>query len=283
MFDFHDQGQRWCRVLFCCLAAANAFSSTGTMAAAGDLDATFGQNGSVTIDLPAGSISGRALALQADGRIVVAGGTHWSGSGFVVVRLNGDGSPDTTFGDGGYVSTDFGLFSFATDVAIQPDGRIVVVGDGGNGDFAIARFLGNGALDPSFSGDGKATLALGALIDRVSVKLQPTGAIVISGGEYFVAQYSSDGELDATFGNGGYFQQQFTGYEEAYANAVALNSDGSILVGGIVFAPSSDYSAQDFAVAKYQPNGDLETNFGDNGLVTTDLYESQDYLNDLCI
>ena len=113
-------------------------------AAAGDLDPTFGTVGMVTTDISRSTDIANAVAVQADGKLVVVGQTYknndFSGEDFVVARYNPDGTLDTTFGTGGKVRTDFpGLAAVPSSVVIQPDGKIVVAG----GAFPLFTFLGN--------------------------------------------------------------------------------------------------------------------------------------------
>jgi uncharacterized delta-60 repeat protein len=133
----------------------------------GSLDSCFGAGGKVTVDFNQKSDFATSVAIAADGsgKIVVAGGATVAGSlpYFGLIRLNADGTLDSSFGTGGKLTTDFGFgFSRAQSVAILPSGAIVAAGiaettDFSASDFAVARFLASGALDPSWSGDGRAT------------------------------------------------------------------------------------------------------------------------------
>ena len=131
----------------------------------GSLDQTggFGVDGKLTTDFAGGSDFGYAVALQTDGKILVAG---QSGNDFAVARYNTDGSPDRGFSDDGKQTTDFGPNAFATGVAVQADGKIVLGGtafsSGSTNDFALARYNADGSPDSSFSGDGKQTAPIGA-------------------------------------------------------------------------------------------------------------------------
>ena len=136
-------------------------------AAPGDLDPAFGTGGKVLTSIGASLVTGRGMVIQPDGKIVVAGATDLNnpGSDFVVVRYNTDGTLDTTFDGDGKVTTDFNNKSDAAfGAAIQPDGRIVVVGVSGTNntdkDFAIARYNADGSLDSSFDGDGRTDFAV---------------------------------------------------------------------------------------------------------------------------
>jgi uncharacterized delta-60 repeat protein len=138
----------------------------------GSLDTGFGGgDGIVTTSISAGDDKAHGLALQADGKIIVVGETSGNGKDFAVLRYNADGSLDTSFGGGdGIVTTDFagGSFDVAYRVVVQADGRIVVGGASGSGttDFAVARYLADGSLDTSFSGDGKQTVDLAGSVDE---------------------------------------------------------------------------------------------------------------------
>jgi uncharacterized delta-60 repeat protein len=131
----------------------------------GSLDNSFDGDGMVTTSFTTpGDDVGSGIAVQADGRVVVVG-TSNSGSGnseFAVARFNDDGSLDNSFGVGGLVTTSFsGGDDVGSGIAVQADGRVVVVGTSDNGsgasELAVARFNLDGSLDNSFSGDGRVT------------------------------------------------------------------------------------------------------------------------------
>src|SRR5262249_18000358 len=134
-----------------------------------------------------------AVAMQNDGRIVVAG----TSGNFELGRVNSDGSLDTSFSFDGWVSTDFaGRSDYVSSIVIQPDGKIVVAGSSDHGllnDFAVARYNANGTLDQSFGNHGKATTDFplvnpwGLFEDNAfGVALQADGKIVLAGGGYDV-------------------------------------------------------------------------------------------------
>ncbi|MEG4147060.1 DUF4347 domain-containing protein [Microcoleus sp. Pol12B5] len=232
--------------------------------AAGDLDLSFGTGGSVTTSFSGIWDVPSDVAVQSDGKIVVGGTADVVGD-FALSRYNNDGSLDATFGTGGKVTKDFGLGSSGgSGLAIQPDGKIVMVG-GANQDFGVARYNGNGSLDTTFGTGGTVTTDFGDDFDSARAALiQPDGKIVAVGNSKVasVVRYNSDGTLDSTFGNGG----KVTANVEStisVADAV-LQADGKILVAGE--APSND-----FGVIRYNSNGTLDTTFGSNGKVTTDF------------
>src|SRR5438046_618184 len=153
-------------------------------AAPGDLDTTFGTGGRVVTDF-GGSEETPALALQPDGRIVVAGSSVLVfGFNFALARYNPDGTLDLSFGQGGRVLTSFGRSERARSLALQPDGRIVVAGSSGF-DFALARYNPDGSLDSSFGVGGKVTTdfsGTGRFEEEAhAVALQPDGKIVVAG------------------------------------------------------------------------------------------------------
>ena len=171
-----------------CLVAVAAITITMSWwaparAAPGDLDATFGGGGIVTTRVTPRETSGaNAVAIQADGKIVAAGGTQGSnGERFAIVRYDVDGHLDGTFGHDGRVRTSFAARRcvVADAVAIQPDGKIVAAGiQGCRGSFALARYLPNGKLDPSFGGDGKVVTRFRSgkrYSESFSVVIQPDG------------------------------------------------------------------------------------------------------------
>jgi uncharacterized delta-60 repeat protein len=187
------------------------------------------------------------------------------------------GDLDSSFGDGGRVTTSFGGGDdFASDVVVQPDGRIVVAGStavGGTQDFALARYLSDGSPDRSFSDDGRVTTAFptGEGLERASgVALQPDGKIVASGGagEFAVARYNVDGTLDTTFSGDG-LQTVDVGTYESSASDVAVDALGRIILVGVGrnFDP---VNFMDSAVARLAPDGSPDMTFGYNGVYTLD-------------
>jgi len=223
----------------------------------GSPDPSFGANGVTTIDF-GGSLSsedlGYGLALQPDGKIVVVGtaGRQTGGSfyqrGFGVARLNEDGSLDSSFGVGGRILTLFGFQNAeALGVALAADGKIVVAGADGSGaprfgsgrDFAIARYLPGGTLDPAFGTGGTTTVDFfGGGDEATGVAVQPDGKIVAggsaqtsSGDDFAAVRLTSAGSLDASFGSGGR-ANAFTGGGSSTAEALVLQTDGMIVLAG---------------------------------------------------
>ena len=207
----------------------------------GDLDTAFGPNDDGKLTTAFGRPSqATAVAIQVDGAIVAAGHGRFDGrERFAVARYETDGDLDPTFSGNGKVTTGIGGYSVANGVAIQPDGRIVAAGylHGFSGDyrFALARYESDGALDPTFGGNGKVSTRIGAIgVARANaVAIQPDGGIVAAGVDtednllFALARYGSDGARDASFGDDGVVTTP-TGT----ATAAALQSDGKIVAAG---------------------------------------------------
>jgi uncharacterized delta-60 repeat protein len=261
-----------------------------TQAAAGDLDPTFGVAGMLTTDINRSTDIANAVAVQADGKLIVVGQTYknndFSGEDFVVTRYNTDGTLDTTFGRGGKVRTDFpGLAAVPSSVVIQSDGKIVVAGGAFPlftflGNFELVRYNPNGSLDRSFGNGGIVTTTFPEGSYAFDVALQPDGKIIaagtvfvdfnpgdISDTDFALARYNSDGSLDTTFGNGGTLMNDFFGHEDD-AFSVLIQPDGKIVAVGSANNPASYY---DFAAVRYLSNGTIDTTFGVAGKVSTDF------------
>ena len=275
---------------------------------AGDLDLTFGDGGLVTTDIgafPSSDFAYDLAAVQADGKIVVAGTTYVTGSStdsdFAVARYNSDGSLDTSFGTGGRVVTD--LFRYqsgdnwpsddqAQAVAIQTDGKILVAGysyqvtyQGTQGwDFAIVRYNSDGTLDTSFGVGGTATADLGSVNDYAyGIAVDAAGKLVLagcSGHDFGVARFNSDGSLDTDFDDDGRVITDVTGGSDD-ANGLAIQADGKIVVAGRSYR--GDVTGYDFALARYNIDGSLDTSFGTDGKVTTDFAGGSDEVTGVAI
>ena len=207
------------------------------------------------------------MALQADGKIVVVGaggaGADVVHHDFALARYNPNGSLDTSFSGDGKQTTDFGgLGGFpgegVTGVAIQTNGKIVAVGatggtnpNGNDSEFALARYNANGALDTSFSGDGKQTTEFGGDDAAGGVALQAGGKIVVAGAgglnsDFALARYDANGSLDPSFSGDGRQLTNFGGDDRALG--MALQGDGKIVAAGVGFGTDR---TNDFAVARY--------------------------------
>ncbi len=240
------------------------------------------------------SVDVRGMALQPNGKVVVAGTFTFNNGGqdFAVARFTGNGTLDPTFGIGGRVAIDVrgnGSNDHASAVALQPDGKIVVAGSTtvgtGNNDFAIVRLNLDGSLDPSFGVNGVQTVPFnvgpsGSQDDRATaVAIQPDGGIVLGGlaqvnaagtYDFAVARLAPDGSLDSSFNGGGKQIVSFnlgrggSATNEDRARAVAIQSDGKIVLAGWanIGTAANTYA---FAVARLTPTGILDTTFNASG------------------
>ena len=220
-------------------------------------DMTFGSNGIAN----AGSGSACAMAIQPDGRILVANG------GFDVTRFEADGSLDASFGSGGHASTI--VRGLAYGMALQADGRIVVAGyaepvQGGGAFIALVRYDSLGSLDLSFGSGGVVLSDLQGQARAVTV--QPDGRILTAGGSFQVVRFNADGTLDTGFGSGGQITLPFGDYGwDSLAEAILVQPDDRIVVAG------GAWTHYDFAIARLEPDGSLDRGFGHGGMVTTDF------------
>ncbi len=275
-----------------------------TPAPVGALDATFGVAGKVATPRAGGEAE--AVVVQPDGKIVVAGKstvTTTPGAGgsldFTVLRYNADGTPDAGFGTGGVATAGFpaGRTDEALDVALQADGRIVVVGTtqasvaaGGDVEFGVARFTADGRLDASFGAGGLVSTDFGpGSATANGVAVQPDGRIVVAGNarldfntDFALARYNPDGTPDASFGSGGRVTTNIAGGTRADLGlAVALAPGGKIVVAGRAELGGS--RGDDFGLARYNPNGTLDSGFGTGGVVTTDIGGGSQQANDVLV
>ncbi len=243
----------------------------------GTLDNSFNNDGKITTDIGTGGDEGHALLIQVDGKIIIGGFTvNGTNSDFLIVKYNSDGSFDTDFGINGVVTTDFGTDNdYALSAIVQSDGKIVLAGYStvsSDEVFALARYNVEGSLDSSFGTDGKVTTLIGFEARAYSITLQSDGKIVAVGdtyGGFAVARYNTNGSLDNSFSNDGIEITSFSG-DQMGARGVGITADGKIAVGGYLYEDVGGgllYGV--FALAQYNSNGTLDTNFGISGKVTT--------------
>jgi len=250
----------------------------------GSLDTSFDGDGIVTtpIGLGSGAIA-YAIALQADGRIVLAGQSTESPMGqdtdFALVRYNSDGSLDMGFDNDGKVTTALtpaGCNDVVKAVVVQKDGKIAVVGINCLLDFVVARYNSDGSLDSGFGSNGIVTTAVSGNEYGFAIAQQPDGKLVIAGQApsqggplgFAVLRYEENGSLDTSFSGDGSVITELTGLANAEAHALAVQPDGRILVGGFGINGSGD---TDFSVVRYNANGGLDNTFGTNGIAKAEI------------
>jgi uncharacterized delta-60 repeat protein len=283
------------------LAAALLFAfSTGAHAydpaSYGALDKTFGSLGKQTTSFsPWGDVA-HDVALQSNGKIVLAGhasNTDGTDDDFALLRYNADGNLDTTFGVGGKTTTAFfagpdDRIEQAEGVVVQPDGKIIAAGwtmnPQGQIVFALARYNVDGRLDSSFDTDGLVTTKLRALAEDNAdfirdVALQADGKIVVTGMsfdsvkgkmDFATARYLSNGQLDTSFGTNGIVITPI-GASNDGASGIVIQPDGKIVAAG-QSCNSLDCDTingnYDFAFVRYNANGSLDSSFNDDGKAT---------------
>lgn len=223
----------------------------------GSLDGSFGSGGWTRFDLSGNGRDDVLLSIvqHSNGQVTAAGYMGPAGSrDFVVTRFNLDGSLDASFGSDGIVITDFsGRDDIGRDMAIQPDGKIIVVGNSSD-DFVLARFNEDGSLDTALDGDGWVLTDFAGNADvAMDVLLQTDGQIVVSGftgpvegGNFAIARYNPDGSLDSTFSGDGQATTDFGGGADN-GQGLAIQPDGRLVVVGYT-GPADN---RDFAVARY--------------------------------
>jgi uncharacterized delta-60 repeat protein len=249
------------------VGAAAGPSDTGEFAVAryeagGSLDPTFSGDGMLTTPIAGGGDEARSVAIQSNGRIVVAGTD--SRQRFAVARYRPNGTLDPTFGVNGIVRTDLTpRDDIGYDLVIQPDGKIVVVGVAGqpSPSFAVVRYRRDGTLDPTFGEGGKVLTKYEGGVAR-AVALQPNGRLVVAGYNGYglaIARYRADGSLDPTFSGDGTIGHVVN---PIFALDVALQPDGKIVAAG-------DFDIFRFGVARFTSDGRLDRTFSRNGIVST--------------
>lgn len=270
------------------LTGFETYITAARLTPTGTLDPTFGQNG--VVETPAGGYGDMAtgMAIDSSGNLVLS--ARGPTSAFAAYRYNSSGALDSSFGTAGMTIVNFGPVltdDQANAVTLTSAGQIVLAGqavDNRNiADFALARLNNDGKLDSSFGPNQNGTVlssfALSTSNDARALAIQSDGKIVTAGSAsasdmhaFTVSRYNEDGTLDTSFGNGGIVLTDVTGRSypsvDNTANALAIDSQGRIVVAGTV-----DHlgGGTDIALVRYEPNGSLDTSFGNGGIVVTSL------------
>ena len=261
----------------------------------GSLDTDFSSDGKLTTSIGGTDNLGYAVAIQSDGKILMAGSSH-NGSNWdiALVRYNANGSLDTDFSSDGIVTTEIGSsHDFGRSIVLQSDGKILVGGDSeisGNRDFAVVRYDTDGSLDTDFSSDGKLTTSIGSADEYGrSVIVQSDGKILLAGStdsgsntDFAVVRYDTDGSLDTDFSSDGIVTTEI-GNGNDYSESVVLQASGKIIVSGYADMDASASTDYDVAVVRYNTDGSLDTDFDSDGIVTTDIGNGHEYGYDAAI
>lgn len=251
----------------------------------GSLDTTFGTLGIEIIPSTGGA---HHVAIQSDGKIVLAGDTNGAPDQTVVIRLNDSGALDPTFGTGGKVTFDNGG---GTSLAIDSAGRILVAASGKD----IERLNTDGTLDTTFGANGIAAAGVstgnssGFEITRADI--QPDGKIVLSGYglsmvsntltyEITVARLNADGTPDTSFGSVGAVSTSLRGMDDGFAEVI--QPDGKIVIGGASFRPPNA-SGYDLALLRFDADGALDNSFGTGGTVVDTFGTDNSEIDDLLV
>ncbi|OYW73236.1 MAG: hypothetical protein B7Z37_22320 [Verrucomicrobia bacterium 12-59-8] len=250
---------------------ADNFAVSTSAPLPGAPDITFNGTGHATTEAGDSEGSDMSMVQQCDGKIIIATSTDHGvvdGTRDVVLRrYNADGSVDDTFNT---ATSAIAQNVYVLNVALQQDGKILVVGSSGV-DLALLRYDKNGDLDPTFDGDGKAITDLGGSSDEgTGLIVAPDGKILVvgtNGNDLVVVRYNPGGNLDTSFGGTGVVALDFGGFE--YGNSVAVQSAGGIVVSGDSEGDHAGGGLRGFVLARFLPNGTLDTSFGTNGKVLT--------------
>jgi uncharacterized delta-60 repeat protein len=272
----------------------------------GTLDPSFEGDGLALVDFGS-EASARAVALQPDGKIVLAGGVaHPVGPGccvsdFALARMTSAGALDSSFDGDGQVVTDLlpgadNGHDAAQAVLVQADGRIVAAGAGVAGgtsvDFAVARYLADGSLDPTFSNDGLVTTDFLGYFDEIRELAVDTGGRLVAGGQscefpgnadevcdFGLVRYTTNGSLDRRFGRQGRVRTDLGGDVGEGIRGVVVQPDGRIVATGDTAGPG----ASDVGLTRYRSDGHLDRSFGVNGVVITPVSPSTDEVGGLAL
>ena len=250
----------------------------------GSLDMSFGVGGSIVDDTAAG----HDVVQLPNGQYLVAGKLLTSGAPggeSFLARYNADGSLDTSFGvDGKVVGAAQYYTGVQSFIAIDGDGKIVVGGSSLEPDqpfvpgFSVVRYNEDGSLDTSFAGDGSSFVGFGSNYGNVTgIAIQGDDILVaglVSDGNVnrVIVRFTSDGQIDPTFGTNGEIRYTYTQYNNSAGSIVAQDDGRFLVTGGINFGPN--YSR--FVVERYTENGQLDASFGQGGRVITEIGQDSD-------
>jgi uncharacterized delta-60 repeat protein len=261
----------------------------------GTHDGHFGNLGKITAGFSGGHDSATALAIQQDGKILVAGfmtapsSTNPPNRDFGILRYLADGNADASFGQSGIVLTDFsGRTDSALAISVQPDGHFFVAGVSTSTDkkdaLALARYNSDGSLDSDFGTQGKITSEFGGRISLI--RFQPDGKFVVGGSttnsDFTLARYQADGSLDKAFGVDGTIT---TAFSAAYAvvNDLIFTPQGQLIAVGTTGSDSWFFDSADIAIVRHNQDGSLDQSFGNQGKVISDIFGRYEHGNALAV
>ncbi len=250
----------------------------------GALDASFGNNGKVILNIANYKNSAYGLAIQSDGKFVIEGN---AAGAFTIARCNPDGTLDMSFAGKGYDTVQTILGS-ANSVIIQPDGKIVAVGEdlisntNTTPDFATVRYNSDGQRDYTFNTNGIAITNGFGTDWGYAAAIQPDGKLLAGGssGTMTLLRYNPDGSLDQTFSSSGKLRLGGFSYNGS-VRKIIVQPDNNILVIGYAIPPNSTNSQ--FVLMRLNPDGSFDSSFGANGVVTTDFFGTYNHANEAAL
>lgn len=224
-----------------------------------------------------------AIALQDDGKIITAGYDN-NLYDYMLARFNADGELDTSFGDAGILIEQVGTIDKCNGLILQPDSTIIIAGSS-DSKLSMLRFNNDGTLDTTFGEDGKVVASFeDQIVNIQDAVLLDDGKIILAGSiwvegvlHFLLSRFNADGTLDESFATGGYTT---TGFESEYYQAfdVAIQTDEKLIIAGYI-----GFSNRDFGMVRYYPDGSIDTEFGDDGVVITDGFGEEDQINEITI
>lgn len=264
----------------------------------GVLDASFGNNGIVLTSIGTNFQDQKnSVILLNNGKILVSSGNGnaFTGYDFAIVRYNADGTLDSSFGTNGIILTDVNLYrNLPVSIQLLEDNKFIIggfinnLGTGNLSNFLIVKYNENGTLDTTFGSNGVVNYNFGTIennliitVDDLSVlKIQADGKIIVSGSiaqsdysqyDFGLMRLNVDGSIDADFGQNGFVLTDF-GSDELVESMHILDND-KIIVCGTYYLNS--FSNQKIAIAQYNSDGSLDSDYGDGGKTLSDLNENQ--------
>ena len=259
-----------------------------TNAQSGVLDPSFGNNGIVLTEISPNNNYGEAVAVQADGKIVVAG---YAGAPatyrMAVARYNTDGSLDNSFGSNGTLNFQVGAAkSYVTAMKIQADGKIVLAGytwDNVSGDMALVRLNQDGSFDNSFGNNGITIIDAGGNEIAEAMTILDDGKILLAGNNddsFSIARFNTDGSLDSSFGANGWSIIMFD-QGGSFVKDLAMQDDGKVLLAGFLFNATN--FIYEMAAARINVDGSSDNSFGTNGKVHFNIGNGNDFAEGIAV
>lgn len=246
----------------------------------GSPDNSFSTDGELMADFGGFDQFASSVAVQTDGKIVAAGTTfNGLNNDIMIMRFNADGSFDNSFDGDGIKIIDIGIsVDYGRDIAIQSDGKLIVVGstnDNPTLDFVVLRLNADGTSDNAFDSDGMVLTDMNGFDDYArSVVVQSDGKLVVGGygytgidSDFMVARYNTDGSLDNSFNFDGRVFSDIIGAMDDIGNSVGVHSDGTIVISGY----ANNGIDNDFAVVRYTASGMPDATFDSDGIVVTNI------------